>query len=176
MFACMRCVECVWQVWNGGGWFTACDAALGTHISHHPSLLPGLLQGDCSGDVSKETYNDYAGAMRCLMENSGDVAFVKHTTAREFASDGSTPQSWSSKKQEDMRLLCPSGGCKPVSQYLSCNMASVPAHAVLVRSSYPDTGLLKRALVAASLLPAFRSLVFSGTSNPNSFLFKPSTK
>jgi hypothetical protein len=164
--------------------------------------------------------------MRCLMEDAGDVAFVKHTTPIEFSKDGSTPQPWSSINQGDLRLLCPTGGCKPVNQYLSCNVARVPAHAggcpplltpavaslgpwgclpflpclcsvglgartrprpthlhatprvraVLVRANYPDTALLKRALVAAGALPAFRSLVFNGATNPSSFLFKPSTK
>ena len=54
-----------------------------------------LLQGDCS---ESDPYYDYAGSLRCLMEG-GDVAFTKHTTALQYAADGSNPQTWSTKKK-----------------------------------------------------------------------------
>jgi hypothetical protein len=52
------------------------------------------LQGDCGSET--DPYADYEGSLRCLMEGAGDVAFTKHTTALEVASDGTTPQTWSS--------------------------------------------------------------------------------
>jgi hypothetical protein len=123
---------------------------------------------------------------------AGDVAFTKHSTALEVASDGSEPQAWSTKAkvgnmpgqtlpqfllsrtflasstwhafrnrslpkgyrsstvhtkpetwvstpalprrpccQADLRLLCPAGGCAPVDQFESCNIARAPAYAVM---------------------------------------------
>ncbi len=37
------------------------------------------VQGDCSGISATEPYNDYAGAMKCMLDGA-DVAFVKHAT------------------------------------------------------------------------------------------------
>lgn len=87
------------------------------------------MQGDCSSDITKEPYYDYTGALRCLMEGAGDVAFTKHTIVTDYAKDGTTPQDWSSLTQGDLRLLCPSGGCAPVTQAFKCHVATSPAHA-----------------------------------------------
>ncbi|CAG05932.1 unnamed protein product, partial [Tetraodon nigroviridis] len=81
---------------------------------------------------SEEHYYGYAGAFRCLVEGAGDVAFIKHTTVGE-SSDGNGP-SWASQvRSTDYELICPKKDPVPVTEFASCHLASVPAHAVVTR-------------------------------------------
>ncbi|KAJ8410696.1 hypothetical protein AAFF_G00186530 [Aldrovandia affinis] len=85
-----------------------------------------------------ELYFGYSGAFRCLVEGGGDVAFVKHTTVLENT-DGQG--SWgSSLNSADFELLCPTGpnSVAPISDYLTCSLAKVPAHAVMTRPESRD--------------------------------------
>lgn len=96
------------------------------------------------------------------MEGAGDVAFIKHTIVGEN-SDGKRPTlasclinvsivsyktkalippplvkgngpSWASNvRSADYELICPGLGPVPVTDFLSCNLAKVPAHAVVTR-------------------------------------------
>ncbi|KAJ8367835.1 hypothetical protein SKAU_G00078630 [Synaphobranchus kaupii] len=104
------------------------------------SALCDLCVGDGEGDdykcqaSTKEQYFGYAGAFRCLVEGGGDVAFVKHTTVMENTDGQSAP--WASDlNSTDFELLCPNGNnsVAPVSDYLNCHLAKVPAHAVMTR-------------------------------------------
>uniref|UniRef100_A0A3B4XGU6 Serotransferrin n=1 Tax=Seriola lalandi dorsalis TaxID=1841481 RepID=A0A3B4XGU6_SERLL len=81
---------------------------------------------------AEEQYYGYAGAFRCLVENSGDVAFIKHTIVGEN-SDGNGPAWASGVNSADYQLICPGKPPVPVSDFLSCNLAKVPAHAVVTR-------------------------------------------
>ncbi|KAM5165098.1 serotransferrin-B-like [Mantella aurantiaca] len=90
-----------------------------------------LLNTKCSPSDA-EAYYGYSGALRCLVEK-GDVAFVKHTTVFENT-EGRNPATWAKKlKPNDFELLCPDGSRAPVTDYKSCNLAEVPAHAVVTR-------------------------------------------
>uniref|UniRef100_A0A8C5EHE1 Serotransferrin n=1 Tax=Gouania willdenowi TaxID=441366 RepID=A0A8C5EHE1_GOUWI len=94
--------------------------------------------GKAVGDEAKckpsaeEQYYGYAGAFRCLVEGAGDVAFIKHSIVPEN-SNGAGPVWARDVKSEDYELICPGKGPVPVSDYLSCNLAKVPAHAVVTR-------------------------------------------
>lgn len=137
-------------------------------------LCSACKAGDANRCTTQDPYYDYAGAFRCLVENSGDVAFTKHTTVMDYSQDGSAAQAWSTRPMSDFRLLCRTGGCQPVTKASTCHLSQVPAHAIMVRSSYPQTRLLKLALEAASKDPVFVSLAFNRTANPNNLLFKSS--
>ncbi|KAM4694830.1 serotransferrin [Discoglossus pictus] len=85
----------------------------------------------------KEGYNAYSGALRCLVE-AGDVCFVKHTTVFQNT-NGNNPAAWAKGlKESDFQLLCLDGTRAPVDQYKKCNLAEVPAHAVITRPDKRD--------------------------------------
>uniref|UniRef100_A0A4W5REE8 Transferrin-a n=1 Tax=Hucho hucho TaxID=62062 RepID=A0A4W5REE8_9TELE len=84
---------------------------------------------------SEEQYYGYTGAFRCLVEGAGDVAFIKHTIVPE-STDGSGPVWAKDLKSSDFELLCQDGTTQPVSKFLECHLAKVPAHAVITR---PET-------------------------------------
>ncbi|KAJ4945462.1 hypothetical protein JOQ06_023147 [Pogonophryne albipinna] len=120
--------------------------------------------GNTVGDESKcsasaeEQYNGYAGALRCLVEDAEN-------------SNGNGPAWASGVNADDYQLICP-GQAAPVetSEYAKCNLAAVPAHAVVTR---PETHS-KAAKFGSSVSDApFR--MFQSDSGKN-LLFKDSTK
>ncbi len=77
-------------------------------------------------------YSGYNGALQCLSEDVGDVAFVKDTTVASYCGD--EPADW----------------CLDSSEYRVLQVfGQVPSHAVLVRG---DLGADKRADLADALL------------------------
>ncbi|XP_032386558.1 transferrin-a [Etheostoma spectabile] len=86
----------------------------------------------CKASAEEQFYG-YAGAFRCLVEGAGDVAFIKHTTVSEN-SDSNNLAQWASNVQSaDYELICPGKNPVPVTDYVSCHLAAVPAHAVVTR-------------------------------------------
>ncbi|XP_060098864.1 melanotransferrin-like [Heteronotia binoei] len=120
---------------------------------NYPASLCELCIGDNNGDnkcnaSNQERYFGYTGAFRCLAEQRGEVAFVKHSSVFE-STDGNNKDSWASQlRSTDFQLLCPNGGRAEVSQFAGCHWGKVPARAVMV---HPDTnavavyGLLSKA-------------------------------
>ncbi|KAL4859021.1 putative N-acetyl-gamma-glutamyl-phosphate reductase [Chlorella vulgaris] len=117
---------------------TTCAPSTSDDFAEGPMLGGGKFDGlctGCKGDCTvNDNYADYAGSLRCLMEDAGDVAFVKQSTPVEYASDGAKAEAWSSIASADMMLLCPNGGCAAIGDYESCNLAKVPARAVMSRA------------------------------------------
>ncbi|XP_074070900.1 inhibitor of carbonic anhydrase-like isoform X1 [Macrotis lagotis] len=94
----------------------------------------------CAANI-KEKYYGFTGAFRCLAENKGDVAFVKHTTVLDNT-DGKNQESWAQKlKSGDFELLCLDGKRKPVTEAKNCHLAQAPNHAVVSR---PDKATFVR--------------------------------
>jgi melanoma-associated antigen p97 len=113
----------------------------------------------CGGDCTEDSpYYDYAGTIRGLNDNVCDVAFTKHSTAAEVARDGSAPEPWATLSKDDLRLLCPLGGCAPVTDFQRCNFAGVPSQAIVgavALQRTPEGAKVKEALVNAGKNPRF---------------------
>ncbi|XP_063772434.1 melanotransferrin isoform X2 [Pseudophryne corroboree] len=120
----------------------------GADKSLYPSLCE-LCKGDGSGQNvcvanGQEMYQDYDGAFRCLVEG-GDVAFVKHSTVPDN-SDGMNSAAWAKEVlSSDYQLLCRDGSRADITGWRQCNLARVPARAVVVRPDV-DGSLIYKAL------------------------------
>ncbi|XP_038057617.1 melanotransferrin-like [Patiria miniata] len=99
----------------------------GTNPDNLCELCSGQGDNKCKSNAN-EPYSGYAGAFRCLVADSGDVAFVKHTTV------GSNPDV----QKADYQLLCPDGSRAEVDDYLNCNLAKVPSHTVVTAQTKTD--------------------------------------
>jgi melanoma-associated antigen p97 len=95
----------------------------------------------CAGKIgstfctNQDPYAGHIGAMYCLTDGGGDVAFVKHTTVNELAAINSSINA------NNYELLCPNHTSvympyttAPINSYLSCNWGQVPGRAVLTSS------------------------------------------
>ncbi|XP_074046664.1 melanotransferrin isoform X2 [Macrotis lagotis] len=138
-------------------------------VNNAQAYPPGLCElcvGDdhglnrCHGNSQERYYGD-SGAFRCLAEGAGDVAFVKHSTVFDNT-NGHNPEAWAVHlKSEDYELLCPNGARAEVTQFEACNLAQVPAQAVMV---HPDTNIF----AVYGLLDKAQDL-FGNDSNKNGF-------
>ncbi|KAJ8012325.1 hypothetical protein DPEC_G00067490 [Dallia pectoralis] len=133
------------------------------------------------GDVFKckatteEQYYGYTGAFRCLVDGIGDVAFIKHSIVSEN-SDGKGPGWAKNVKSSDYELLCKDGSTKPIDKFSECNLAKVPAHAVITR---PETlGSVRTFLQEQQTNFGSPSSTFNlfESEIENNLLFKDSTK
>ncbi|KAI2667448.1 Serotransferrin-1 [Labeo rohita] len=94
--------------------------------------------GKAVGDENKckassgEIYYGYDGAFRCLAEKTGEVAFIKHTIVGDYT-DGKGPEWAKDLKSDEFELICPETPGQTVEHtaFAKCNLARVPAHAVI---------------------------------------------
>eukprot|EP00210_Caulerpa_lentillifera_P006825 g6524.t1 len=130
------------------------------------ALLEELCNG-CKGNcLTNDQFYDYSGAFRCLMEGYGDVAFVKHTTVSDYASDGNVDfveRAWANKTASEFRLLCRDGGCASIEDYENCHLALVPSHALVGSAALGSDGEL------AEVGEAIKEGIVNAVENPDFF-------
>ncbi|XP_051944038.1 transferrin-a isoform X5 [Hippocampus zosterae] len=132
------------------------------------SCAPGAEQGTslckaCKGDCSRshnEPYYDYGGAFQCLVDNAGDVAFVKHLTVPD-------------NMKADYELLCLDNTRAPIDDYKNCHLVRVPAHAVVTRKDAGMEELIWNSLTSLQGFDLFSSEAYAPAKN---LLFKDSTQ
>uniref|UniRef100_A0A4W5RGP1 Serotransferrin n=1 Tax=Hucho hucho TaxID=62062 RepID=A0A4W5RGP1_9TELE len=140
-----------------------------------PPSLCQLCKGNNDGqfvcdNTDKERYYAYNGAFRCLAEDAGEVAFVKHTTVMENT-DGNGDLAWTTGlKSLDYELLCRDGTRAPVREHRRCHLVRVPARGIVVKSDISGTVVYNMLTEGLSGFPIFQpgefgsNLLFSDSS------------
>lgn len=105
-------------------------------------LCSGFLEKKCSTD---DPFAGYDGAFKCMSEDAGDVAFLRHDTVAQMAMN-------SSYMPDNYELLCPNGMRVPVTEYMTCNYGSIPANTVMTSSlkTKPEVDVYKNFLLKAA--------------------------
>nr|XP_061795252.1 serotransferrin-like [Nerophis lumbriciformis] len=132
------------------------------------SCVPGAQRNsslcrNCKGDCSRshnEPYYDYGGAFQCLVDNAGDVAFVKHLTVPE-------------EEKAKYELLCKDNTRAAIDDYEKCNLARVPADAVVTRQDKDLANLIWNSLMGVQGFELFSSKAYAPDKN---LMFKDYTK
>ncbi|XP_019510122.1 PREDICTED: serotransferrin-like [Hipposideros armiger] len=73
---------------------------------------------------NSEPYFGPSGAVKCLKDGAGDVAFVKHSAVLENLA----------QQADQYELLCTDNTRKPVDKYEECHLSTVPSNAVVART------------------------------------------
>ncbi|XP_054721697.1 melanotransferrin-like [Uloborus diversus] len=135
-----------------------CDSAHAAAEFFQKSCVPGALSREytvgetqyntlcdlCHGSSSyfcskssSEPFFGHTGALRCLVEGGGEIAFVKHTTILENTA-GKNKDWWSRPMMpDDFELLCRDGSRAAYDKHEKCNLGKVASNAMVTDRSKP---------------------------------------
>ncbi|XP_066206562.1 lactotransferrin-like [Saccopteryx leptura] len=97
----------------------------GTQYPNLCHLCAGTGEDKCACS-SAEPYFGLSGALKCLRDGAGDVAFVKGAMVFEDLPDKA--------ERDQFELLCPDNTRRPVDEFKDCHLVRIPSHAVMARS------------------------------------------
>ncbi|KYQ51459.1 Transferrin [Trachymyrmex zeteki] len=126
--------------------------------------------------TNAEYYNGGKGALRCLKDGKGDVAFLPLTALQQLDNEKDA-----AGKLEDYILLCPNGGQAPINEWERCNLGLEPPRIIVSSAGKGPNALeeLKHGILAASTLysknPDLLRLFGAWGDKPN-VLFKDDVK
>ncbi|XP_015788305.1 melanotransferrin-like [Tetranychus urticae] len=99
-------------------------------------LCAGTSKYFCARDANEPFYGS-TGALRCIVEGGGNVAFVKHTAILENTA-GRNPALWSRNLiPSDFELLCRDGTRASYNESVKCNIGKVPGNAMVTSPLKP---------------------------------------
>ncbi|KAJ3602027.1 hypothetical protein NHX12_029787 [Muraenolepis orangiensis] len=124
----------------------------------------------CETSHSEPFYSNH-GALRCLQDGAGDVAFV----------DNLALASIEDSQRDEFRLLCTDGTNAALSHHAQCNLGRGPGGGVVTRSNYRK--IARKFLTAAQMLFGHRGrekrrfqLFSSSVFGERDLLFKDATE
>lgn len=121
--------------------------------------LCALCRGDASGAHQcerspSERYQNHAGALRCLIEGAGEVAFMSLSSLAQHV-DGRSPESWARQAplaldSRNFRLVCRNGPSSMLADYERCHLARLPGKLIVApKFTSRDERLTGRILLAS---------------------------
>ncbi|CAH0721117.1 unnamed protein product, partial [Brenthis ino] len=126
------------------------DAATAPHdnLCH---LCHGASFRRCRRDASEDYYG-HVGALRCMIEGGGDVAFVRHSAPAEVS--GGRRREWWARDllPDDLQLLCPDGTRAKMHEYKHCNLGKVPGSVLMGRANHTELDTFSNLMVYAQQL------------------------
>ncbi|EFN84813.1 Transferrin [Harpegnathos saltator] len=123
----------------------SCELCVGNALSDDEKVR----QATKCRPTSAEYYNGGLGALRCLKDGKGDVAFLPLTALQQL-----DDEKHGAGKREDYVLLCPEGGRMSINEWERCNLG-LEAPRVIVSSAGKSPNALeelKHGILAASTL------------------------
>ncbi|XP_045780412.1 melanotransferrin isoform X1 [Maniola jurtina] len=111
-------------------------------------LCHGASFRRCRRDASEDYYG-HVGAVRCMVEGGGDVAFVRHTAPHEVS--GGRRREWWARDllPDDLQLLCPDGTRAKMHEYKHCNLGRVPGSVLMGRANHTELDTYSNLMVYA---------------------------
>ncbi|KAM3960674.1 transferrin 2 [Aphomia sociella] len=105
----------------------------------------------CRRDASEDYYG-HVGALRCMVEGGGDVAFVRHSVLAEAA--GGRRREWWARDllPDDLQLLCVDGTRAKMHEYKHCNLGKVPGSVLMGRPNHTELDMFSNLMVYAQQL------------------------
>ncbi|GBP40151.1 Lactotransferrin [Eumeta japonica] len=105
----------------------------------------------CRRDAGEDYYG-HMGALRCMVEGGGDVAFVRHMTPAAVA--GGRRAEWWARDllPDDLQLLCPDGTRAKIHEYKHCNLGRVPGSVLMGRANHTELDTYSNLMIYAQQL------------------------
>ncbi|XP_012288841.1 transferrin isoform X2 [Orussus abietinus] len=132
-------------------------------------------------DTEAEAFKGGVGALKCLISDKGDVAFLPLTALIQTVSERPDSADKVDLKTTDFQLVCPNGGLAAVEDWQNCNLGLEPPRVIVSSATKTVNALeeLTHGVLAASSLyskrPDFLQL-FGSWGGEQNVMFKDDAK